>query len=164
MDNEELKESLACCAHEGYSCDECPYQKKGHDCEEVSKDALELINNLEAEIEKMKNEEIEDEYNNMATEENLNLKNFVEHYVAHNSVVTLYEEKRLEPSFKEYKKIWTGMDWQIACGPGDEDYFKAHPDVERCPFVSRKVIKVLGGFEDEINTVDSINLCVEEKK
>lgn len=59
MDNEELKKSLACCAHEGYSCDECLYQKKGHDCEEVSKDALELINNLEAEIEKMKNEVIE---------------------------------------------------------------------------------------------------------
>lgn len=98
--------------------------------------------------------------------DNLSLKDFVAHYVAHNSVVTLYEEKRFESlgigSFREYKKIWSGMDWQIACGPGDERYFEAHPDVEKCPFVDRKVIKLLGGFEDEINTVDSINLCVED--
>lgn len=95
--------------------------------------------------------------------DNLNLKDFVEHYVAHNTVVTLYKEKKLEGSFKEYKKIWKGMDWQIVYGPGDEDYFKAHPDVEKCSFVDKKVIKILGGFEDAINTVDSINLCVEEE-
>lgn len=103
-----------------------------------------------------------DEYVNKAAEENLNLKDFVEHYVAHNSVVTLYEEKRLKPSFREYKRIWTGMDWQIVCSPGDENYFKAHPDVEKCPFIDRKVIKVLGGFEGEINTVDKINFCMED--
>ena len=103
-----------------------------------------------------------DEYINKANEENLNLKDFVEHYVAHNNVVTLYEENKFERRFSEYKKIWTGMDWQIVCGPGDEDYFKAHPDVEKCPFVNRKVIKVLGAIEGEINTFDSINLCVED--
>lgn len=99
-----------------------------------------------------------------AAEENLKLKDFVEHYVAHNNVVTLYEEKKLAPSFREYKKIWSGMDWQIVCGPGDERYFEAHPDVEKCPFVDRKVIKVLGAIEGEINTFDSINLCVEDKE
>lgn len=103
-----------------------------------------------------------DECIGAAAEENLKLKDFVEHYIAHNNVVTLYEEKKLAPSFREYKKIWTGMDWQIVCGPGDEDYFKAHPDVEKCPFVNRKVIKVLGAIEGEINTFDSINLCVED--
>lgn len=104
-----------------------------------------------------------DEYDK-ATDETLNLKDFVEHYVAHNTVVTLYEEKKLAPCFSDYRKIWTGMDWQIVCGPGDEDYFKAHPDVEKCPFVNRKVIKVLGAIEGEINTFDSINFCVEDKE
>lgn len=108
-----------------------------------------------------------DEYDK-AKEENLSLKDFVEHYVAHNSVVTLYEEKRVKfpgvGSFSDYKKIWSGMDWQIVCGPGDERYFEAHPDVEKCPFVDRKVIKVLGAIEGEINTFDSINLCVEDKE
>lgn len=98
--------------------------------------------------------------------DNLNLKDFIEHYVAHNTVVTLWEETLVqggkdEPYYHKYEKLWKGMDWQIVYGPDDENYFKAHPDVEKCPFADRKVIKVLGGFEDEINTVDSINLCVE---
>ena len=50
MTDEELKKSLQCCAaNDGFLCGECPYYKNGHACEEVSNDALRLINNLESE-------------------------------------------------------------------------------------------------------------------
>lgn len=111
-------------------------------------------------IKEVNKQKIRRDLMNRVKDDNLNLKDFVEHYIAHNTIVNLYKEKRLKGGFRAYKKIWMGMDWQIVCGPDDENYFKAHPNVEKCPFVDRKVIKVLGGFENEINTVDNINLCV----
>ena len=93
----------------------------------------------------------------------MSLRNFVESFIAHNTVVNLYVGKKTE-RWIEREKIWVGMDWQIVQGPGDEDYFKAHPDVEKCPYADNNVVQVLGAFEDEINTIDNVNLmiCVED--
>ena len=78
--------------------------------------------------------------------ERLNLEDFVEQYVGHNTTICLFsmnifknEEGML---VKKFTKLWEGMDWQI--GSGDREYFKAHPDVFPCPFNDCKVESVIG--------------------
>lgn len=94
----------------------------------------------------------------------MKLNEFCEKFVAHNTVVCLVQEKiKMTEDVKqhEYNKIWQGMDWQIVHGPGDEDYFKAHPDVEKCPFKNFEVVKVIGNiFNAFPDTADNITIVI----
>lgn len=94
----------------------------------------------------------------------MKLNEFCEKFVAHNTVVCLVQEKikkTEDVKQHEYSKLWQGMDWQIVCGPGDEDYFKAHPDVEKCPFKNFEVVKVIGNIFNEFpETADNITLVI----
>ena len=55
MTDKEIKIGLACCAYNGYACDECPIHKAGYDCEDLSVFSLRLIKRLEKENVKLKN-------------------------------------------------------------------------------------------------------------
>lgn len=95
----------------------------------------------------------------------MKLYEFCEKFIAHNTVVCLVQEiiKKNEEGVKqhEYNKIWQGMDWQIVQGAGDEDYFKAHPDVEKCPFKNYNVAKVIGNiFNVFPETADNITIAI----
>ena len=94
----------------------------------------------------------------------MKLNEFCEKFVAHNTVVCLVQEKiKTTEDVKqhEYNKMWQGMDWQVVQGPGDEDYFKAHPDVEKCPFKNFEVIKVIGNIFNEFpETADNITIVI----
>lgn len=95
----------------------------------------------------------------------MKLYEFCEKFVAHNTYVCLVQEiiKTNEEGVKqhEYNKIWQGMDWQIVQSAGDEDYFKAHPDVEKCPFKSYNVAKVIGNiFNAFPETADNITIVI----
>lgn len=95
----------------------------------------------------------------------MKLCEFCEKFIAHNTVVCLVQEiiKKKEEGVKqhEYNKIWQGMDWQIVQGAGDEDYFKAHPDVEKCPFKNFEVVKVIGNIFNEFpETADNITIVI----
>ena len=46
---EEIKKGLECCADEGYSCAECPYESCSDDWNAVERDALAYIQQLEVE-------------------------------------------------------------------------------------------------------------------
>ena len=95
----------------------------------------------------------------------MKLNEFCEKFVAHNTVVCLVQEtiKKNEEGClqQEYNEVWRGMDWQIVQGPGDESYFKAHPDVEKCPFKNFEVIKVIGNIFNEFpETPDNITIVI----
>lgn len=75
-------------------------------------------------------------------EKPLPLWQFVEKYVAHNTLITLYRE--------EYKN-------------DDEPYFKAHPDVHKSKYINAPVVKVIGG-RYEINSIDKIALVLGVKE
>ena len=95
----------------------------------------------------------------------MKLYEFCEKFIAHNTVVCLVQEiiKKNEEGVKqhEYNKIWQGMDWQIVQGAGDEDYFKAHPNVEKCPFKNFEVVKVIGNIFNEFpETADNITIAI----
>lgn len=95
----------------------------------------------------------------------MKLYEFCEKFVAHNTVVCLVQEKiKKTEGVKqhEYNKLWQGMDWQIVPGQGDEDYFKAHPDVEKCPFKNFEVVKAIGNIFNEFpETADNITLVID---
>lgn len=94
----------------------------------------------------------------------MKLYEFCEKFVAHNTVVCLVQEKiKKTEGVKqhEYNKIWQGMDWQIVQCVGDEGYFKAHPDVEKCPFKNYTVAKVIGNiFNAFPETADNITIVI----
>ena len=52
-DNEIVK-ALECCKNDGIICFECPYKKPNGCMEKLSADVLDLINRLQAEIERLK--------------------------------------------------------------------------------------------------------------
>lgn len=85
---------------------------------------------------------------------------FVERFIAHNTLVKLFTEKRIDDGKNrfEYTLVWKGMDWQITEGYADSDYFKVHPDVEPCPFSEANVVKItsvgiIGEFADDASLV-----------
>lgn len=85
------------------------------------------------------------------------LADFVERFVAHNTYVKLFTEKKLENEW-EYTLVWKGMDWQITEGYINSDYFRVHKDVLPCPYSENNVIKVTsvgisGEFGDETSLV-----------
>lgn len=90
---------------------------------------------------------------------NIQLSDFVERFVAHNTCVKLYKQVRLENEGKwKFVLLWRGMDWQITEGYNESDYFKYHPDVEPCPFSKNNVVVITsvglsGEFADEASII-----------
>ena len=99
---------------------------------------------------------------NNEKEYKVKLAHFTERFIAHNTFVKLFTEKRIvneqgQNQF-EYNPIWQGMDWQITEGYADSDYFKCHQDVLPCPYSENNVVKVTsvgisGEFADEVSLV-----------
>ncbi len=48
--NEEIKKALECCASDDYTCEDCLFDS----CRQLTKDAIDLINRQQAEIERLK--------------------------------------------------------------------------------------------------------------
>lgn len=91
---------------------------------------------------------------------------FVEKYVGHNSVVRLYrEEIKIENGLRKryLYPLETVMDWQISYASGDEDYFRAHPDVKKSAYRNAPVLKIIGGTEG-FHTLDEIALVLDIKE
>lgn len=100
----------------------------------------------------------------------MTVRDFTEQFVAHNSVVYIYTNThKIEDGvrFTEWKLLWKGMDWQISYSPYDEDYFKIHPEVKKCPFNNRKVLVVTNPLACDKPLAEefySIGLVVSEEK
>lgn len=98
------------------------------------------------------------------------LEEFMERYIAHNTVVTLWDKTSVQkekdgPYYHKHEKLWSGMDWQIAPDYEESAYFYHHPDVEPCPYTQHYVEEVIGNPEERgMNTVDSIHLVIRECK
>ena len=96
------------------------------------------------------------------------LEEFMMRYIAHNTVVTLWEKEIFKENgiYKhKYEKLWSGMDWQIAPDYEESVYFYNHSDVELCPYTTHYVEQVIGNPEEGgINTVDRIHLVIRECK
>lgn len=91
------------------------------------------------------------------------LRNFVEKYVEHNTVIRLYREEIKNESGVRKRYLYpleTVMDWQISFAPGDEDYFKTHPDVKKSAYRNAPVLKIIGGTEG-FHTLDEIALVLD---
>lgn len=96
----------------------------------------------------------------------VSLCEFVEKYVGHNSVVRLYrEEIKTENGLRKryLYPLETVMDWQITYAPGDEDYFRVHPDVKKSVYRNAPVLKIIGGTEG-FHTLDEIALVLDIKE
>lgn len=99
----------------------------------------------------------------------MKLINFVEQFVAHNTIVELYSLK-LTPEtingmtyYKKYfNKLETVMDWQIT-EPDDCRYYKFHPEVKPCKYRYCNVEMVIGLPNPE-NRIDLIGIVVEVKE
>ena len=100
-------------------------------------------------------------------EKPLSLWQFVEKYVAHNTLITLYREeyKNDDEGFRQHYlyPLEQVMDWQITTNKDDEPYFKAHPDVHKSKYINAPVVKVIGG-RYEINSIDKIALVLGVKE
>ena len=92
----------------------------------------------------------------------MKLVNFIERFVAHNTLVNLYSQKFEVNSegirYTVNDLLWSGMDWQITEDYSGSDYFKFHPDVLPCLYGECNVVKVTGlglheGTSDEISLV-----------
>mgnify|MGYP003571242360 CR=1 FL=1 len=101
----------------------------------------------------------------------MKLVEFVEKYVSHNDVVYLYNKHKVpDPEddkvmIWEWDLLWKGMDWQIAIGPGEEEYFKVHPEVEKCPYRDNEVISIcpaIDGFRDCTDEVGIVIAVIDD--
>lgn len=91
----------------------------------------------------------------------VNLGDFVERFVAHNTYITLYTMETTSDGHVWHKK-WSGMDWQIAPDYPESDYYRVHPYVLPCPYTKNNVVAVIGTFEGW-HTVDNIALEIEKE-
>ena len=89
----------------------------------------------------------------------VNLDDFVERFVAHNTCITLYTTEKTSGGHI-WHKVWSGMDWQIAPDYIKSEYYHAHPDVLPCPYTKYNVVAVWGAFEG-FHSVDDIALEIE---
>lgn len=90
------------------------------------------------------------------------LVDFTERFIPHNFQVNLYLDRgRNTSGFREYERIWTGMDWQITEGYSDSNYFKVHNDVLPCPYSEVNVVGVIGLCRFP-GAVDEVSLVVEK--
>lgn len=95
------------------------------------------------------------------------LKEFVEKFVSHNDVVYLYDKYKVpypEDNIVmvwRWDLLWEGMEWQISYSLDDEEYFKTHPTVKKCPFVDNEVVSIcppIDGFKD---CTDEVGIVIE---
>ena len=93
------------------------------------------------------------------------LVDFVERFVAHNTSVKLFVERREKNEegimVSCYELLWGGMDWQITEGYADSDYFRVHPEVLPCPYGENNVVKITsvgisGNFADDASLIIEI--------
>lgn len=86
------------------------------------------------------------------------LEDFVERFIGHNTPISLADSNgdvEINEGETQHKIVWEGMDWQISYGPGDEEYFEKHPEVEKCPYSKCNVVK-LGVNIDKLD--DAVHL------
>lgn len=86
----------------------------------------------------------------------LTLREFVEKFVGHNTIVYLYREeyKVTDGVVTRYRyKVGVFMDWQISYSKDDESYFIAHPEVEKCKYINAPVAKIIGKENAEVDEV-----------
>ena len=85
----------------------------------------------------------------------MTLIHFLERFVAHNTFIRLYTQKRLKDEtgimYNQYEHVWRGMDWQIT------DAY-SEPEVPPCPYAENNVVGVMslgckGDCSDEISIV-----------
>lgn len=93
------------------------------------------------------------------------LSDFIERFVAHNSVVKLYTMERIKNEegiwVNQYDQVWKGMDWQITEGYINKDYFETHPEVLPCPYSEANVVKIMNiGHVATIS--DEVSLVIDE--
>ena len=98
--------------------------------------------------------------------EPMKLINFVEQFVAHNTIIELYSLKltpetinRMTYYKKYFNKLETVMDWQIT-EPDDCKYYKFHPEVKPCKYRYCNVEMVIG-LPNPRNRIDLIGIVVE---
>lgn len=99
----------------------------------------------------------------------MKLIDFVEQFVAHNTIVELYSLKLTPETIngmtyynKQFNKLETVMDWQIT-EPDDCKYYKFHPEVKTCKYRYCNVEMVIGLPNPE-NRIDLIGIVVEVKE
>ena len=102
-----------------------------------------------------------------------NLTEFIEKFVAHNSVIYLYskeicedyitEGKPYKMRYAKWKLLWSGMDWEIT----DTEYIESKKDtLSRCPFWGAKVLSICPVMQEDrtfYNSVDDIGIVIEEE-
>lgn len=58
----------------------------------------------------------------------MKVKEFVNKFVAHNSTVCIYNQKRVHTKdngfYYEFVPLWSGMDWQVTDNKEDMEYCK----------------------------------------
>ena len=97
----------------------------------------------------------------------MKLIDFVEQFVAHNTVVEIYSLELVPEKItdtitrycKKFNKLETVMDWQIT-EPDDCEYYKAHPDVKPCKYRYCNVEMVIG-LPNPTDRIDLIGIVVE---
>lgn len=93
------------------------------------------------------------------------LVDFVERFVAHNSVIKLYTMKRIKNEegiwVNQYDQVWKGMDWQITEGYINKDYFRTHPEVLPCPYSEANVVKTMN-IGHVATTSDEVSLVIDK--
>lgn len=99
----------------------------------------------------------------------MQLINFVEQFVAHNTIVELYSLKLTPETIngmthynRYFNKLETIMDWQIT-EPDDCRYYKFHPEVKPCKYRYCNVEMVIG-LPNPDNRIDLVGIVVEVKE
>lgn len=100
----------------------------------------------------------------------MKLIDFVEQFVAHNTVVEIYSLELVPETItdtitrycKKFDKLETVMEWQIT-EPDDCAYYKAHPDVKPSKYRYHNV-EMIVGVPNHIDRTDLVGIVVEVPK
>ena len=102
----------------------------------------------------------------------MKLIDFVEQFVAHNTVVEIYSLELVPEKItdtitrycKKFDKLETVMEWQIT-EPDDCAYYKAHPDVKPSKYRYHNV-EMIVGVPNHIDRTDLVGIVVsvDDKK
>lgn len=98
----------------------------------------------------------------------ITLKNFLTKFVGHNSEIILFDAEKdadnrcdaRNKGERDYKleRLWSGMDWQAT--DSEREYFKMHPDVEPCPYINSRVVRVFP-FDTDMVPILAIEIDVD---
>ena len=97
----------------------------------------------------------------------MTLIDFVEQFVAHNTVVEIYSLELIPETItdtitrycKKFDKLETVMDWQIT-EPDNCDYYRVHPDVKPSKYRYHNV-EMIVGVPNHIDRTDLVGIVVE---